>query len=338
MKAVKILKPHRVSLCEIPQPVLNDEDILIKVKALGLCGSDLKTYRGLNPLVDYPRIPGHEVAGEIVETGPQVPPSFTAGLSVTVSPYTSCGSCSACRTGRVNCCKDNQTLGVQRDGAAVEYISVPYSKVFIAEGLTDHQIACVEPLSIGWHASNRAEISQGDIVLVFGCGVVGLGAILASSYKRARVIAVDIDSAKLQKAKTLGAKYLINSNEQDLHTTVDRITSGDGPHVVIEAVGLPETFLAAVTLVSFAGCVVYIGYAKEAVEYQTSLFVKKELDIRGSRNAHDTEIRAVIDTLRSGEIDVSPLVTQQYELEQTAKALSFWDRYPAEVTKVLIYV
>ena len=217
MRAVQIVKPYKVKIIEVPEIEISSTDVLIKVKALGLCGSDLKTYLGLNPMVSYPRIPGHEIGGEIVQTGSQVPERFKPGLRITVSPYTACGKCSACRIGRVNCCQDNQTMGIQRDGAAKEYISVPFHKVFIANNLSFEQIACIEPLSIGWHATNRAEVQKDEIVLVFGCGVVGLGAIIASNYKKAKVIAVDIDDEKLKKAEKLGADITINLSRKDLN-------------------------------------------------------------------------------------------------------------------------
>ncbi|MHC4387753.1 MAG: zinc-binding alcohol dehydrogenase family protein [Planctomycetota bacterium] len=338
MKAVEIIKPGKVQIRDIPEPAVSDEDVLIKVKALGLCGSDLSTYRGQNPLVSYPRIPGHEIAGEIVHTGKKVPADFKVGSSVTVLPYTACGKCSACRIGRVNCCRYNQTMGVQRDGAATEYIAVPYKKVITASGFSDEQIACIEPLSVGWHASCRGRVAPVDKVLVFGCGVIGLGAIAAAAFKRAEVTAVDIDGDKLRKAGAVGARYLINSQQENLAARVEELTFGDGFDVVIEAAGMPETFIAAVEMVSFAGRVVYIGYAKKPVDYETKLFVSKELDVNGSRNALKSDFGAVISMLASVAVDVKPLVTQRYELEAFADAMSFWDKNPTEVTKILIEV
>jgi 2-desacetyl-2-hydroxyethyl bacteriochlorophyllide A dehydrogenase len=336
MKAAKILEPYRVDICDIAEPRVKREDVLIRVQKLGLCGSDLTTYRGLNPMVTYPRIPGHEIAGEIVEKGSAVPSKFQPGLMVAVLPYTTCGKCSSCKIGRVNCCQFNQTMGVQRDGAATEYIAVPYHKVFIVEGLTDEQIACIEPLSVGWHASNRACITTEDIILVFGCGVIGLGAIAACSFRKSTVIAVDIDNGKLEKAKQFGAKYTLNARCKNFEEELKHITSGDGPSVVIEAVGSPRTFTKAVDIVSFAGRVVYIGYTKEKVKYNTKLFISKELDIKGSRNALDEELLAVIDMLSAGKVDVCSLITQRFSIDQLDKALSFWDASPAKVTKIMI--
>lgn len=336
MKAIKIIKPGVVKLVELNKPKVSVEEILIKLKALGLCGSDLKTYQGQNQMVIYPRIPGHEIAGEIVQTGEEVPSEFQVGRLVTVSPYTSCGKCVACQQGRVNCCPYNQTLGVQRDGAAVEFITVPYSKVFLAGDLPEEQIACIEPLSVGWHATNRAQIRSEDIVLVFGCGMIGLGVIAASTYKGAKVIAVDIDDLKLKKAKALGAIYTVNSQKENLEKKIFQLTRGQGVNVVIEAVGLTETFKKAIDLVCFAGRVVYIGYAKALVEYDTSLFVKKELDIKGSRNALDSEIKEVIKMVASRKIKIENLITQNYLLENLEEAFRFWDKHTEKVTKIII--
>jgi threonine dehydrogenase-like Zn-dependent dehydrogenase len=337
MKAVQIVQPYKLKIIEVPEPKIGPTDILIKVKALGLCGSDLKTYLGQNPMVSYPRIPGHEIGGEIIQTGSQVPDRFKPGLKITVSPYTACGECSACRIGRVNCCRDNQTMGIQRDGAAKEYITVPFQKIFLANNLSFEQIACIEPLSIGWHATNRAEVQKDEIVLVFGCGVIGLGAIIASNYKKARVIAVDIDDEKLKKAEKLGADITINSSRENLKEEINRITSLMGPQVVIEAVGHPDTYRACIDLVGYAGRVVYIGYSKQLVKYNTKFFVSKELDIRGSRNALDFEIREVIQMVSSANINFDCLVSQRFPMEKIDIALNFWSSNPQKVTKIIAY-
>jgi 2-desacetyl-2-hydroxyethyl bacteriochlorophyllide A dehydrogenase len=338
VKAIRIVEPGKIEICEIPQPKCGKGEVLIKVRNVGLCGSDLTTYRGQNPMVTYPRIPGHEIAGEIVERGKGTSTRLKKGLMVTVSPYTACGKCYPCRMGRANCCRFNQTMGVQRDGAATEYIVMPVEKVHLTEGLSAEQTACVEPVSVGCHAVNRGRVSDKDTVLVFGCGVIGLGAIASAAYKKATVIAVDVDDAKLAKAKKLGAEHTINSTKEDLPGRVKELTNDDGASVAIEAVGLPQTFRAAIELVSFAGRVVYIGYAKKPVEYETKLFVSKEIDIMGSRNAFSHEIDYVIGMFRSGRIDVGELVTHRFGLDEMDKALKLWDSSPGEVTKILLSV
>lgn len=203
--------------------------------------------------------------------------------------------------------------------------------------LPEEQIACIEPLSVGWHATNRAQIRSEDIVLVFGCGMIGLGVIAASTYKGAKVIAVDIDDLKLIKAKALGANYTVNSQKENLEKKIFHLTRGQGVNVVIEAVGLTETFKKAIDLVCFAGTIVYIGYTKALVEYDTSLFVKKELDIKGSRNALDSEIKEVIKMVASRKIKIENLITQNYFLENLEEAFRFWDKHTEKVTKIIIH-
>lgn len=198
MKAISLIEPRQIEIIEIPEPALGPEDVLVELRYVGLCGSDLSAYRGLSPMVSYPRIPGHEVSGVIVAKGERVPERLQVGAPVAVSPYTSCGLCPACRLGRANTCQYNQTLGVQRDGALTRRIAVPYAKTFTSQVLTPQELALVEPLSVGYHAANRGRVSEVDSVLVFGCGAIGLGAIAASARKGATVIAVDIDDGKLE--------------------------------------------------------------------------------------------------------------------------------------------
>src|SRR6476646_474637 len=166
-----------------------------------MCGSDLNTFRGYNPLVTYPRIPGHEIAATVEAVGAGVPSEFRPGVDVTVSPYTNCGTCAACRRGRPNACQSNQTLGVQRDGGMTSYFVAPWRKLFSSGGLSLRELSVVEPLSVGFHACNRGRVTSSDTVLVLGCGTVGLGAIAAASFAGAKVIAADLDDAKLDLAR-----------------------------------------------------------------------------------------------------------------------------------------
>jgi threonine dehydrogenase-like Zn-dependent dehydrogenase len=274
MNALVITEAGRTAYVERSRPQPAPGDVLLRIRRLGYCGSDLNTFRGFNPLVTYPRIPGHEIGAVIAETTSGVPPEFKVGQGTTVVPYTTCGKCASCRSGRVNACRSNQTLGVQRDGAFTEFIAVPWQKLVRSEKLSLAEHALVEPLSVGFHAVERGRVSGADCVLVFGCGMIGLGAISGAALLcGARVIAVDVDDAKLALAGKAGAAETINSKTENLHEKLQALTDGDGPGVVIEAVGLPATFRAAVDEVSFAGRVVYIGYAKEPV----SSFITKNL-------------------------------------------------------------
>ena len=334
MRAIIIEQPGNVALGTRSVPTLVDGAVLIRVRTVGFCGSDLNTFRGLNPLVSYPRVPGHEIAGTVEAIGADVPMPITVGADVTVVPYTACGRCSACRRGRINTCRNNQTLGVQRDGALTEQIVVPWQSVLRAEGLGRRELALVEPLAVGFHAAARGRVAARDVVAVIGTGAVGLGAVAGAARLGAKVIAVDVDDRKLAMARRAGATHVVNSQTAPLHDRLQELTDGDGPDVVIEAVGLPETFVSAVSEVAVAGRVVYIGYAKAPVSFDTTQFVRKELDILGARNATAEDFRAVMDLLLARHFPVSDAVTRVVSLGDAAAALRMWDSEPAAVTRI----
>lgn len=338
MKAFFIDNPGVTGIREIEEPQPGAGDLLLRVHLIGLCGSDLNSFRGKNPMVSFPRIPGHEIAATVEAAGSDVPAPLQRGTPVTVVPYTACGECPACRRGRSNACRSNQTLGVQRDGAAREWIAIPWEKVVPAKGLSLRQLVLVEPLSVGFHAAHRARITSDDKVAILGCGGVGLGAVAASAFRGADTIAVDMDDAKLDLAKKAGACHTINVAREDLHKSLGDLTGGDGPDVIIEAIGLPATFRSAVEEVAFTGRVVYIGYAKEAVAYETRLFVQKELDIMGSRNATPADFEAVIQMMQAGRFPVDDAISLVAPLESAGETLAAWDRNPASLSKVLLQI
>ena len=335
MRALQIDREGHTRVVAIEPPIPTPDEVLIRIGTVGFCGSDLNSFRGLNPLVTYPRIPGHEIAGTIERLGANVPADrFPLGADVTVVPYTACGRCASCRRGRAHACRDNQTLGVQREGALTELVALPWQKVLRADGLSARARALVEPLSVGFHAVDRGRVESPDVVLVIGCGAVGLGAIAGAARRGATVIAADIDDDKLALGQRAGATHAINTRSVSLHDRVQALTHGDGADVVIEAVGLPDTFIAAVDQVAFTGRVVYIGYAKAPVTFDTSQFVKKELDILGSRNATADDFRAVMELLRGDEFPVNDAVSRVVGLDDAGDALRDWSARPAAVTRI----
>ena len=336
LKALVIDTPGTTSFAEVPVPSPGAGEVLLRVRTVGFCGTDLNTFRGLNPLVSYPRIPGHELGCTIEETGADVPDFLRAGLDVAVHPYSNCGRCPACRQARPNCCSANQTLGVQRDGGMSEWMVVPWQKLYASETLSLRELALVEPLTVGYHAAMRGRVTNQDSVAVFGVGAIGIGVLAAAANLGARVIAIDVDDRKLALAGKIGAQHTINSSATDLHSGLGALTDGEGPDVVIEAVGLPATFRAAVEEVAFAGRVVYVGYSKQPVEYDTKHFILRELDILGSRNALPEDFRAVIDFLEKGTFPVEDVVTQIVPFAEAGDALAAWARDPASVTKLQI--
>ncbi len=337
MRAISLLRPKEVEIINLPEPEYGPEEVLVQVNYVGLCGSDLNAYRGLSPMVTYPRIPGHEISGVVIAKGAQVPSGLSLGARVTISPYTECGTCPACRIGRTNCCQFNQTMGVQREGALTEQIVVHHSKVFASEKLTAEEMALVEPISVGYHAANRGRISETDTVLVLGCGTIGLGAVAAAARKGATVIGLDVDDVKLELARKLGAQHTINSTQEEAAAVIADFTKKEGVNVAIEAVGLPATYRLAVEAVAFAGRVVCIGYAKEEVSFATRLFVSKELDILGARNALHV-FPSVIRMLEDRQRPFTDLITRVAPFAEIKQTFDDWSADPGKFSKILVQV
>jgi threonine dehydrogenase-like Zn-dependent dehydrogenase len=332
VKALVLQEAGHVSIESVPDVEPRAGEALLKVQRIGLCGSDLNSYRGKNPMVSYPRILGHEVAATVVESKD---PHFAAGTSVTLSPYTQCGECPSCLRGRPNACQFNETMGVQREGALAEYIAVPTGKLYTAK-LNIKELCLVEPLTVGFHAVARGRVTAEDTVAIIGCGGVGLGAVAACGFRGARTIGIDVDDAKLAIARRAGATETINTSRESMHERLQELTGGRGPDVIIEAIGLPLTFRAAVEEVAFTGRVVYIGYAKEPVAYETRLFVQKELDILGSRNALPENFREVITMLEAGRFPVEDAVSHEVALADAPQVLKAWSENPAAFSKIMI--
>lgn len=336
MKAIQISAPAVLQVVDIPKPEAKSGEVLLKIKFVGFCGSDLNTFLGRNPMVKLPVIPGHEVGAVIESVAPGVPGGFEPGMSVTVNPYTNCGKCAACRNGRVNACEHNETFGVQRNGAMGEYLALPWQKVIPAPGISPRDCALIEPMSVGFHAVSRGQVTDIDTVLVIGCGMIGCGAIVRAALRGATVIAMDLDDEKLELAKRIGARYTINSQTENIHERLLEITEGLGPDVVIEAVGSPATYIMAVNEVAFTGRVVCIGYAKSEVTFQTKYFVQKELDIRGSRNALPEDFRAVVRYLQQDSCPREDLISQIVTPEEAFAAMQKWSADPGKIFRILV--
>lgn len=337
MKAIQITHNQEYNIIDIqsPEPPKAGE-VQLRLKYVGFCGSDINTFMGRNGMALNPVIPGHEVGAVIEAVGEGVPEGLKPGMVVTCNPYTNCGKCASCRNGRVNACEHNETLGVQRDGAMREFINLPWEKVIPAGLLTPKTCALVEPMSVGFHAVSRAQVTDIDVVLVIGCGMVGMGAVVRCVTRGATVVAADIDDDKLALAKQMGASYTINTETDDVHARLREITSGFGPDVVIEAVGSPVTYQMAVNEVCFTGRVVCIGYAKSEVSFQTKYFVQKELDIRGSRNAMPSDFRAVIHYLERGTCPVDKLISKVICPEEGLETMRWWSENPGKVFRILV--
>jgi threonine dehydrogenase-like Zn-dependent dehydrogenase len=335
MRALFLTAIGQTEIREIDKPSIGPEEVLLKIGMVGFCGGDLNGFKGLFELQEYPNVLGHEVGGTIEEIGSQVPESFKLGNKVTVYPYLNCGKCISCRKGRRNACQDNKTMGVRRPGAMTRYIAIHWQDLFTSEKLSLKELALVEPLTVGFHAAARGRVSCQDRVAVIGCGIVGMGAIASAVNRGAEVIAIDIDDSKMEIAKKIGVAHTINTSKEDLHEALMRITDGDGPDVIIEAVGNAMTYRAAVDEVAYTGRVVCIGYAKSAVEFNTGIFVRKEIEILGSRNCTD-EFPEVIAYLEAGKFPVEDVISKTVSLDDAGAALADWAANAKGITKIMV--
>jgi threonine dehydrogenase-like Zn-dependent dehydrogenase len=335
MKALFLTEVGKTELREIEKPMPGPNQVLLKVGMVGFCGGDLNGFKGLFELQEYPNILGHEVGATIQEIGAEVPSNFKIGMHVTLYPYLNCGKCISCRKGRRNACQDNKTMGVRRPGAMTRFIVVSWEDLYTSEKLSLRELALVEPLTVGFHAAARGRITNQDRVAVIGCGIVGMGAIASAVNRGAEVIAIDIDDSKMEIAKKIGVAHTVNTSNVDLHDALLNITNGDGPDVIIEAVGNAITYRTAVDEVAYTGRVVCIGYAKSPVEFNTGIFVRKEIEILGSRNC-TTEFPEVIAYLEKGVFPVDDVISKVVKLDQAGQALADWAINTKGITKIMV--
>ena len=337
MKAIVISNPNEIEIREVPMPQVKEGEALLKVKYVGICGADVASYTGNQPFTTYPRIPGHEFSAEIVEI-PENDKGLKAGDIVTCNPYFNCGECYSCQRGFVNCCTDNQTMGVQRDGAFCEYISMPVERIYDGKGLSAEELALIEPFSISQHAVSRATIKETDSVLVIGAGPIGLFALLAAKQLCKKIAVADVLDNRLALATEYGADAVVNTKTQSLEEFTKEFTDGNGFDVCIEACGAPETFLGCIDSCAFAGNIILIGNGKRETHFVHSIILKKELNIHGSRNALKDDFINNIDLVASGKADVMKMVSGVYEMNDAVSAFEALKNNNGTLAKLLIKI
>ncbi|MCR5092868.1 MAG: zinc-binding alcohol dehydrogenase family protein [Lachnospiraceae bacterium] len=335
MKTVLIDKPFEIRVTDTEKPVPAEGEALLKVLYGGICGADVASYTGNQPFTTYPRIPGHEFSAEII-TIPDNDRGLKPGDVVTCNPYFNCGTCYSCRRGFVNCCTDNQTMGVQRDGAFREYIVMPVERIYPGRGLSAKELALVEPFTIGWHALHRTAVKKGDKVLVVGAGPIGLFALISAVAQGAEVYSADVLDGRLEKAKRFGAAGVINSAKTDIVKEAMNITNGDGFDVCVEACGLSVTFLNCIDCAAFAGNIILIGNGKKETTFLHSVLLKKELNVFGSRNSYPDDFQSVIDLIASGSVPVLDMVSEVYPVDRADEAFKALAANDGSLAKVLI--
>ena len=335
MKAIEITAPGKIRIIEKEQPQPKAGEALLQVLCGGICGADVASYTGNQPFTTYPRIPGHELSARIVSI-PENDRGLKAGDLVTVNPYFNCGTCYACKRGLVNACRDNQTMGVQRDGGFQEYITMPVGRIIDGKGLSAKELALIEPFSISCHALSRAEVKAGDNLLIMGAGPIGLFALLRAKALGARVLIADMLKSRLALAKTFGADMAVNVKETELSEACSAFTGGNGFDVCVEACGAPETFLNCIDAAAHGANIILIGNGKRETTFVHSILLKKELNVFGSRNAFTRDFETLIDLVKSGKADVLKMVSGVYAMENAAVAFEALAHNDGSLAKLLI--
>jgi threonine dehydrogenase-like Zn-dependent dehydrogenase len=336
MKAVQVTGPHKLNIVEKDKPVITaKEEVLIKVKMVGICGSDIHIYHGTNPLATLPRVIGHEVTGEVEAIGEGVE-GLSVGDKVVIEPIESCGHCYACRTGRGNVCSNLEVYGVHRDGGMQEYMVMPQKLIHKVSGDLDwKESVLIEPFTIGAQANWRGDVQNGDTVFIMGAGPIGLCCLKIAKTKGATVIISDLNESRLEFAKEWGADYTIHASRSNVTEELMEITKQEGANVVIDAVCLPQTFEQAIEVASVAGRVVVLGFDERPSQIKQLPITKKEVTITGSR-LQTNQFPGVIGMFNEQSFDTTGMVTQIFQLEQIHEAIQLIETSPQEVMKVVI--
>ena len=302
----------------LERPVLKADHAIVKIRRVGICGTDIHAFEGTQPFFSYPRILGHELAGELVEADNA--PGFSKNEPATILPYFSCGQCIACRSGKPNCCVSIQVFGVHTDGGMMEYISVPSSSLVHGRSLQDDQLALVEPLSISAHGIRRAAVRPGEQVLVVGAGPIGIAAMEFARLAGGIVIAMDVNRERLQFCKDqLHIPFTLHPEDDDV---LREITGGNMPSVVIDATGNLSAINKGIYYLAHGGRYVLIGLQKEELRFSHPELHKRETTLLCSRNATREDFEYVINAIENGHTDPSRYITHHIDLENAAAVFS----------------
>ncbi|MDD7200545.1 MAG: zinc-binding alcohol dehydrogenase family protein [Sphaerochaetaceae bacterium] len=336
MKAIKLEKPWEVACVDIDKPIRKEGEALIKVKAAGICGSDIGAFRGTNGLVSYPRVIGHEIAGEVLEIGPNKK-GIKVGDRVVVDPYLYCGHCYPCSIGRTNCCEHLRVLGVHVDGGMCEYFTHPADMlVKIPEGMSWVQAAMAEPLTISLHGIHRGGLKAGEYCAIIGAGPIGLVAGLVAQAYGAHAILLDIVDERLQFAKKLGIEHVVNSMDKEKAIEeIREITGGTMAQQVMECSGANVAIRSTLDFVSNAGRITLTGWPKKETSIPTDLITKKEVDIRGARTSAG-EFEEALDLINTKRVDMMQVLTKTVSAQEAPATIIDIEKNPGKYMKVVV--
>lgn len=323
MKILTCTAPGKFDYSHGEMPELTPGHAIIRIKRIGICGTDLHAYEGTQPFFSYPRILGHELSGELIAIDGS--PDFRTGEAVTFIPYFNCGRCIACRSRKPNCCVEMQVCGVHTDGGMREFLSVPANTLLHGDGLSYDELALVEPLAIGAHGVRRAAVQQGEFVLVIGAGPIGLGTMEFARIAGGKVIALDVNETRLAFCREkLEVKHTINALATDVNEQLMHITGGDMPTVVIDATGNQNAINHAFQYMAHGARYVLIGLQKGDISFNHPEFHKREATLMSSRNATIEDFEHVIRCMKAGQVRPANYITHQVNFDDVSAQFESW--------------
>ena len=336
MRALLCGNPGHLSVVERARPVPAVGEVLVRVRRAGVCGTDLHIFEGTHPFLAYPRVIGHELAGEVAEVGAGC--AIKPGRQVSAIPYLFCGACAACRRGKTNCCQKIAVLGVHIDGGMADYVCVPERNVIAADGVTLDEAAMVEFLAIGAHAVRRAGPAKGDRVLVVGAGPIGIACMIFAKLSGASVTALDLRADRLDFCRNaLGVDRVVAASDQTERDLSD-MTDGEFFDVVIDATGSAKAMMAGLAYVAHGGAYVLVSVVRDEITFADPELHKRETTLLASRNATRADFEAVLTALRAGKVPSAALITHRAGLAEAASSFPFWINPATGVIKAMIEI
>lgn len=336
MKAIQIVKPDELKIIDMEKPHIDDKNnILVKMRAAGICGSDVGIYHGTNAAATYPRVIGHEMVGVVEEIGSNVR-KLKVGDRIIVNQVVSCGDCYPCRHNRGNVCDHLEVRGVHRDGGYREYMAVPEEDCYILpDNLSDADAVMIEPTTIAIQSLSRAEIEDDDTLFIIGCGALGSSILRIARLTNAKIIVGDIVDDKLSDALNKGAHYAVNLSHDDFEQKIKEYSNGRGPTVTIDAACTKDSLMNAIKVTGNAGRVITMGFSISPTEVNQFLITSKELDVRGSR-LQNKKFGEAIKLINEGKIDLSGAVSHTFNYLDAQKAFDFIDSKDYSIRKIAL--
>ncbi len=336
MRTVVCQEPGRLILEERAAPTCAPGEALLRLRRVGVCGTDIHAFGGNQPYFQYPRVLGHELAGEVVAVGDGVDPALI-GRNAYVIPYLHCGRCRACRQGRTNCCRRMQVIGVHRDGGMCDTLAVPADHLVTSETLPLDQLALVECQAIGAHAVRRSELAEGELAVVAGAGPIGMGVAQLARARGARVVVVDTNPERLAFCRErLGIEGTLNPAEEDVIAALEAISEGELADAVFDATGNPAAMQQGFDLVGHAGRYVLVSIVKADITFHDPDFHRKEMTLLSSRNATREDFDAVCRLMEAGRLPASAMITHRAELDELPSRMPAWCAPDSGVIKAMI--